>query len=104
MPRRDVAALSEFRIFETAEFLQKLDKLPAGASRFVRMKLTEYVYPQLRQDPFLAPNIRKLKGYAPPTWRYRVGKFRVFYLVDQAEQIIFMLSVDDRRDAYRRRN
>ena len=93
--------MSEFRIFETDEFQKKLDKLPGGASRFVQKKLTEYVYPQLRKDPFLGPNIKKLKGYEPATWRYRIGKFRVFFMVDQAEGVVFMLSVDDRRDAYR---
>ncbi len=93
--------MSEFRIFETDEFRKSLDKLPTGVSRFVRKKLIEYVYPQLRKDPFLGPNIKKLKGYDPATWRYRIGKFRVFFMVDQAEHIIFMLSLDDRRDAYR---
>ncbi|MBN1558291.1 MAG: type II toxin-antitoxin system RelE/ParE family toxin [Lentisphaerae bacterium] len=93
--------MSEFRIFETGEFRKKLRKLPAGASRFVEKKLAEHVYPQLRQDPFLGPNIKKLKGYDPATWRYRVGKLRVFFMVDPAERTIFMLSVDDLRDAYR---
>ena len=101
MPKLGEDALSEFRIFETDEFLKRLEKLPAGASRPIRKKLTEYVYPQLRKEPFLGPNIKKLKGYDPATWRYRIGKFRVFFMVDQAERIIFMLSVDDRRDAYR---
>lgn len=101
MPRQDVDALSEFRIFETDEFLKKLDKLPAEASRFVRKKLMEYVYPQLREEPFFGPNTKKLRGYEPSTWRYRIGRFRVFFMVDQDERIIYMLSVDDRRDAYR---
>ena len=55
----------------------------------------------LREDPFVGPNIRKLKGYAPPTWRYRIGRFRLFFMVDQIDRIVYMLSVDDRRDAYR---
>jgi len=93
--------LSEFRIFETEEFQKRLENLPAGGSRFVERKLKEYVYPQLRKDPFLGPNIKKLKGYDPATWRYRIGKFRLFFMVDQTERIIYMLSVDDRRDVYR---
>jgi mRNA interferase RelE/StbE len=92
--------LSEFRIFETDTFLKKLNKLPSGASRLVEKKLKEYVYPQLRKDPFLGPNIKKLKGYDPATWRYRIGNFRMFFMVDQTERIIFMLSIDDRRNAY----
>ena len=93
--------MSDFRIFETEEFQNKLGKLPAGSARFVQKKLAVYVYPQLRKDPFLGPNIKKLKGYDPTTWRYRIGAFRMFFMVDQTERIIFMLSIDDRRDAYR---
>ncbi|MBI5092431.1 MAG: type II toxin-antitoxin system RelE/ParE family toxin [Candidatus Hydrogenedentes bacterium] len=39
-------------------------------------------------------------GYTPATWRYRIGDFRVFYLVDQTKQIVFIVSVDNRRDTY----
>ncbi len=67
----------------------------------ISMKLTKYVYPQLCKNPFFGTNIKKLKGYDPATWRYRIGTFRVFFMVDQAERVVFMLSVDDRRDAYR---
>ena len=94
--------MSEFRIFETEEFEKKLCKLDARAARFVCQKLTEYVYPLLCSDPFHGPNIKKLKGYDPAIWRYRIGKFRVFFMVDQTERIVFMLSIDHRRDAYRR--
>ncbi len=92
--------MSEFRIFETDEFEKKLGKLPTGAARFLRKKLTDYVYPQLHKEPFLGPNIKRLKGYDPATWRYRIGKFRIFCMVDKSERIVFVLSVDDRRDAY----
>jgi len=90
-----------FRIFETEEFQQKIGKLPGRESGFIRRKLAGYVYPQLRAEPFLGPRIRKLKGYRPETWRYRIGRVRVFFMVDRAERVVFMLSVDDRRDAYR---
>jgi len=32
---------------------------------------------------------------------YRIGRFRVFYSIDQTEQIVSILSVDNRRDAYK---
>jgi mRNA interferase RelE/StbE len=101
MPKRDRDASSDFRIFETEEFHKKLRKLPAREIRFIQQKLTEYVYPQLRIAPFLGPNIRKLRGYQPATWRYRIGRFRVFFIVDQETRIVSLLCVDDRRDAYR---
>ena len=54
----------------------------------------------MRQGPFFGPNIRKLRGYAPATWRYRIGLYRIFYSVDESERIVFMLTVDDRKVAY----
>ncbi len=101
MPTQDADASSDFRIFETEEFQKKFRKLPARESRFIQRKLAEYVYPQLCVDPFLGPNIKKLSGYQPDTWRYRIGRFRVFFIVDQETRIVSILSVHDRRDAYR---
>lgn len=101
MQRRSEGNLSEFKIFETDEFLKRLKKLSSRDTIFLRRKLDSFVYPQLRAEPFLGNNIKKLQGYTPETWRYRVGKFRVFYIVDQKEQVLYILTVDDRKDAYR---
>ena len=101
MPRQDAASSSDFQMFETEEFQKRLRKLSARESRFIQRKLTDYVYPQLRVDPFLGPNIKKLRGYQPDTWRYRIGKSRLFFIIDRTEKVVFMLSVDDRRDANR---
>ena len=94
-------SLSEFRIFETDEFLKKLTKISSRDSEFLRRKLDSFVYPQLKGEPFWGNNIKKLQGYTPNTWRYRVGKFRIFYSIDQDEQIIYLLTVENRKDAYR---
>lgn len=83
------------------EFRKRLVKLPSLEAAFLREKLRAYVYPQLRKMPHLGPNIRKLRAYKPETWRYRIGCFRVFYLVDESERIVFMLTFDQRRDAHR---
>jgi mRNA interferase RelE/StbE len=101
MRRPSEDGLSEFRIFETDEFHKRLRKLASRDASFLRRKLDSFVYPQLKGEPFWGNNIKKLQGYTPDTWRYRVGKFRVFYVVDQEEQIIYILTVDDRKDAYR---
>ena len=99
MPGAGAARSCEFRIFETDEFRKTLARV--GAPRFVRKKLDMYVYPQLRQGPYFGPNIRKLQDYEPPTWRYRIGSYRVFYTVDEEKRIVFVLTIDDRKDAYR---
>ncbi|MFT5141463.1 MAG: mRNA interferase RelE/StbE [Rhodothermales bacterium] len=92
--------MSKYRVYETREFRARLDSLESRDSAFIRRKLDEYVYPQLREEPFFGRNIKKLRGYEPDTWRYRIGKFRVFYLVDPSEAVIYILTVDLRRDAY----
>lgn len=75
--------LSRFRIFETEEFDRRVDALNRGDAEFIRRKLKSYVHPQLRNEPFFGRNIRKLRGYEPDTWRYRIGRSRLFYVVDQ---------------------
>jgi mRNA interferase RelE/StbE len=101
MRREGGAALSNFRIFETNEFLKQLGKLPSRESVFLRKKLEEYVYPQLRREPFWGKNVRKLQGYSPLVWRYRIGNFRIFYAVEKEQRVVSILTVDLRKDAYR---
>ena len=93
--------MSEFRIFESEEFTRSLGKLSATDAAFIRAKLASHAYPQLREMPFYGPNIRKLRGYNPETWRYRIGNYRVFFHVDDRARIVFILTAERRRDAYR---
>ena len=93
--------MSDFRVFETREFLKKLDKLSKDHARIIRSKLDEYVYPQLKKEPFFGPNIKKLREYTPDMWRYRIGRFRLFYAIDTDDNMVYILSIDFRRDSYR---
>lgn len=93
--------MPDFDVFETREFLKKLDKLSENHARAIRKKLHDYVYPLLKKEPFFGMNIRKLRDYKPDMWRYRMGGFRLFYTIDTDENMIYILSVDFRRNAYR---
>ena len=93
--------MDKYKIFETDEFLKKIRKFPQQDVNFIRKKLNEYVYPQMRIEPYLGLNIKKLRDYDPPIWRYRTGKYRLFYFIDSKEKTVFMLSADLRRDAYK---
>ncbi len=93
--------MPDFRIFETDEFLKRFKKLSSQDAGFLRRKLDSFVYPQIMEEPFWGNNIKKLQGYDPNTWRYRIGKFRLFYIVDQKDRIIYILTIDDRKDAYK---
>lgn len=93
--------MNKYRIFETDEFLKRIEKLEPQNKTFIKKKLASYVYPQIKLEPFFGKNTKKLKEYTPDIWRYRIGKFRIFYTLDQEEKIIYILTIDHRKDAYR---
>ena len=100
MQKLSGANLSEYRVFETEEFIKQLGKLPARDASLVRKKLSAIGYPQLREQPYFGKNIKKLRGYDPDTWRYRVGNYRLFYEIDEQESVIYIFTIDLRKDAY----
>jgi len=93
-------SLSKFKIFETDQFLEEMKANFRGQGSRIREKLTAYVYPQLKENPHFGKNINKLKNYYPETWRYRIGRYRFFYKIDEREGIVFMIAADDRKDSY----
>jgi mRNA interferase RelE/StbE len=84
-----------------AHTIQTILSMDPPDAEFLRCKLRAHVYPQLRKAPYFGPCIRKLRGYTPETWRCKLGRFRVFYYVDEVERMVFILTVDDRKDAYK---
>ena len=93
--------MNKYLVFETDEFLKRIEKLDTQDKIFITKKLASYVYPQIKLEPFFGKNIKKLKGHVPDTWRYRIGKFRIFYTPDQEKDIIYILTIDHRKDTYR---
>ncbi len=93
--------MNKYRVFETEEFLKKIEKLNLPDKTFIKNKLSAYIYPQIKMEPYFGKNIKKLINYIPDTWRYRIGKFRIFYAIDQEDGIINILTVDHRKDVYR---
>ena len=92
--------MSNYKIFETNEFLRKLEKISSRDKLFIEKKLLQHIYPQLKEEPHYGNNIKKLIDYNPETWRYRIGKYRLFYIIEENEKIIYLLSIDLRKEAY----
>ena len=92
--------MSKFRIFETNQFIEDLQKDFSGQQQRIKKKLDTYVYPQLRRQPYFGKNIKKLTDYKPETWRYRIGSYRFFYEINDEKKIVFMISADNRADIY----
>lgn len=99
-PVKREAVLPDFRIFETSQFITDLDSIGKNKKKKIYDKIQHYTYPQLKANPFYGKNIRKLVNYDPPTWRYRIGDYRVFYEIDQKEKIIYILTIEIRSKAY----
>ncbi len=92
--------MGDYRIFETSEFLKKIEKISQRDKSFIQNNLTQYIYPQIKDEPHYGNNIKKLVNYNPETWRYRIGRFRLFYVIDESDKIIYLISIDLRKDAY----
>ena len=92
--------MNSYRIFETDQFQKDLKLIALSGHRKVSQKLFAFVYPQLREHPHFGPHIKKLKGFEPDTWRYRIGAWRFFYVIDDIEKIVYMLAASHRSSAY----
>lgn len=87
----------EFKIAETETFQKTISKKPF---KNLYKKLQDYVYPQLKSNPFFGPHIKKLKGEFEGLYRYRIGSYRLFYKIDSEKIIVFLLDIAQRKDAY----
>ena len=86
---------NNFKIFETDQFINNLDKIKGKTRKKIYKKITDYIYPQLKENPYYGKNIKKLINWSPETWRYRLGDFRIFYEIDKVERIVFICNSQD---------
>ena len=87
----------KFTIAETANFLKKVEKRDYQSAY---KKIVNFVYPQLRKNPYFGPNIKKLKGKYSEVYRYRIGNFRLFYIIKSDKVIVFVIDIEKRKDSY----
>lgn len=92
--------MGDYRIFETDRFQKSLAEIARSGQQKVSTKLREVVYPELRRQPYVGANIRKLRDWEPPTWRYRIGSWRFFYEIDDERKRVVMVAAAHRGSAY----
>jgi len=90
--------LANYKIAETETFEKKIKTIKY---KNLYSKITDYVYPILRTNPFFGPNIKKLKGEFNELYRFRIGDFRLFYKVAEETVIVFIVDIESRKDAYK---
>lgn len=88
----------EFQIAETDTFQKKIKKRDFQS---LYNKITSYVYPQLRKNPYFGQNIKKLKGEFSGIYRYRIGTFRLFYTIEPGKIVVFIIDIEKRKDSYK---
>jgi mRNA interferase RelE/StbE len=88
--------LYDFKIAETKEFKKNIKKI----DKSIYNKIKNIVYPQLRKNPFFGTNIKKLKGEFDGVYRYRVGNYRLFYVVENDKVLVIVTSISHRQSAY----
>ena len=92
--------LAKYEVFIAEEYDKQLKNLPKNDRALIEKKRKEYIIPQLQSEPHFGSNIKKLKNYDPPTWRYRMGKYRIFYEIDDESKEVDILTIIQRKDAY----
>ena len=90
--------MSKFKIAETETFSAKISSIKFKSQY---KKIVDYVYPILRENPFFGPNIKKLKGNLKEVYRFRIGSYRLFYKISEETVIVFIINIEDRKDAYK---
>ena len=90
--------MAKFKIAETETFEKKIK---TAKYKSLYNKITDYVYPILRENPYFGPNIKKLKGNYKELYRYRIGDYRLFYKIVEEKIVLFMIDIEMRKDAYK---
>ena len=88
---------SSYKIAETETFSKKIAK---PEFKKLYRKISDYIYPMLKANPFFGPNIKRLRGKYSDYYRYRIGDYRLFNKINNKEIIIFMIDIVHRKDAY----
>jgi len=71
----------------------------ASAEQALAKKIAR-CFEQLEQTPRLHPNIKPLKANLAGYYRYRIGDYRVIYLIDDETNQVIVDTIAHRREVY----
>ncbi len=86
-----------FKIAESKTF----EKVKKKMDPQLYAKLKNIAYPQLKSNPYFGANIKKLKGEFEGYYRYRLGSYRLFYLIENEKIIVIIVDLKHRQNAYK---
>lgn len=76
----------------TRSFTREFDKLPKNAKEKILEALEKAV-----ENPYTGT---KLRGKLEGSWRWRIGKYRIIYLIEEKEKAVVFLDVGLRKKIY----
>lgn len=77
----------------TKNFLTELKKPPDHTRKRILRAIDEII-----ANPFSGV---KLRGELEGRWRWRIGKYRIIYIIDQTRKIVVFLDVGLRKTIYK---
>ena len=89
--------MSTYEVTFTETALKSLRRYPKSDQQQIMSKIE-----QLAQHPLQMPNIKRLVNFTP-SYRLRVGNYRVLFDLEHELRIIDIIDVLPRREAYRRK-
>ena len=92
-----IIPLSDFKIAESKTFEKIKNKI--GLKLYSKIK--NVVYTQLKSNPYFGTNIKKLKGEFDGYYRYRIGSYRLFYLIENEKVVVIIVDLKHRKNAYK---
>ena len=87
---------SKYQIAETKSF----ERIKKKIDKKLYSKIENFVYPQLKKNPFYGSNIKKLKDNLEGYYRYRIGNYRLFYLIEDEKLIIVVVDFKHRQQKH----
>jgi mRNA interferase RelE/StbE len=90
--------LDNFQIAEAETFSKKIN---SNKFKHLYRKITDDIYPIIKSNPFYGINIKRLKGDYREIYRFRIGDYRLFYKIEEKMKIVFILNIENRKDAYK---
>jgi len=81
--------VSEFQIAESKTFCHCKQQIDFA----LYDEIKSIVYPQLKKNPFCGPNIRPLTGELTGYHRFRIGDYRLFYLIEEKKAVVVIVAL-----------
>jgi mRNA interferase RelE/StbE len=83
-----------YRVIYQRDAAKAVERLPARDRQAIFAKMT-----QLAAAPYQMPGVKRLQG--SPAFRFRVGDYRIVYVLEDNQLLVTVVRIAHRREVYR---